>query len=69
MRRRAWSLATARCFHDVAKGLPGIRGEKDGEPTDYGHADKGAELAYAALRRLGYPEAFARDVNSLSPTI
>lgn len=49
-------------FHDVAKGLPGIRGEKDGEPTDYGHADKGAELAYAALRRLGYSEAFARDV-------
>lgn len=49
-------------FHDVAKGLPGIRGEKDGEPTDYGHAEKGAALAYAALRRLGYTEAFARDV-------
>lgn len=41
-------------FHDVAKGLPGIRDWQNGQPTDHGHDRKGAEMARAVLYRWGY---------------
>lgn len=52
----------AGLLHDVAKGMEGIRGEKDGQPTDYGHAEAGAQMAQGILRRLGYSNAFAKRV-------
>lgn len=52
----------AALFHDVAKGLPGIRGEKEGEPTDYGHDREGARMAQAVLTRWGYRQDFVDSV-------
>lgn len=52
----------AALFHDVAKGLPGIRGIHKGHYTDYGHDAKGAEIAEAVLLRWRKPPAFARRV-------
>lgn len=52
----------AGLLHDVAKGLDGIRGEKNGQPTDYGHAERGAEIARKILIRLGYSGAMAKQV-------
>lgn len=49
----------AGLLHDVAKGLDGIRAEKDGQPTDHGHAERGAQMAKEILQRLGYASAFA----------
>lgn len=44
----------AALLHDVAKGTDGIRGEKNGQPTDHGHAAQGAQTAAKILTRLGY---------------
>lgn len=52
----------AGLLHDVAKGLDGIRGEKNGQPTDYGHAERGAEMATKILIRLGYKKQMAKEV-------
>lgn len=49
----------AGLLHDVAKGLDGIRAEKDGQPTDHGHAERGAQMAKEILQRLGYANTFA----------
>lgn len=38
-------------LHDVAKGLPHVRGEKAGQPTDYQHDSVGAEMAKNILMR------------------
>ena len=43
----------AALFHDVGKGLPGIRGFHDGRLTDYGHDKKSEEIAIQVLTRLG----------------
>jgi len=46
-------LRWAALLHDVAKGLPGIRGiNKRGELSDRGHDKKGAEMAEEILTRL-----------------
>lgn len=39
------TLRYAALFHDVAKGLEGVRGTKDGRYTDYGHERVGADMA------------------------
>lgn len=52
----------AGLLHDVAKGLDGIRGKKNGQPTDYGHAERGAEMAEKILLRLGYNKQMAKEV-------
>lgn len=48
------TVRLAALLHDVAKGTDGIRGEKNGQPTDHGHAKKGSQIARAVLARLGY---------------
>lgn len=58
----------AALFHDVAKGLPGIRGTHKGRFTDYGHDEKGAELATAVLLRWGKPKPMADRVAWLVKT-
>lgn len=45
------TIRYAALFHDIAKGLPGIRGIHKGRYTDYGHDAKGAEMAEAILLR------------------
>lgn len=45
-------LRWSALLHDVAKGLPGIRGGKDNQYTDYGHDVKSAELALKILTRF-----------------
>lgn len=52
-------LRYAALFHDIAKGLPGIRGRKDGRYTDYGHDAKGADMARQILLRWQKRPAFA----------
>jgi hypothetical protein len=55
-------------FHDIAKGMPGIRGIHDGRYTDYGHDEKGAELSRAILLRWRKSPAFAARVAWLVKT-
>lgn len=52
-------------FHDVAKGLDGIRGYNKGRYTDYGHDKKGAEIAETVLTRFGYKKDFVQRVSWL----
>ena len=49
----------AALFHDIAKGLPGIRGEKKGRYTDYCHDSLGADMAKEILLRWRKKPAFA----------
>ncbi|MBR4907472.1 MAG: CCA tRNA nucleotidyltransferase [Acidaminococcaceae bacterium] len=57
-----WSLL----LHDVAKGLPGVRGTTpDGYPNDHGHEQKSSEMAETILIRLRYPREFVRRVRWL----
>ncbi len=58
----------AALFHDIAKGLPGIRGVHNGRYTDYGHDAKGAEMAENILLRWRKPLDFARRVAWLVKT-
>lgn len=62
------TLRYAAFFHDVAKGLPGIRGIHKGRYTDYGHDAKGAEITTSVLTRLEEPEALVRRVSWLVKT-
>ena len=55
----------ASLLHDVAKGTDGIRGEKNGQPTDHGHATAGALMARDILTRLGYPKQMVARVSWL----
>ena len=51
----------AMLLHDFGKGLPGIRNvNKEGQPTDFGHEAKSAELSVDILQRFRYPEPFRR---------
>ena len=53
----------AALFHDVAKGLAGIRGiGKAGQITDYGHDKLGTEMTAQALARLQLPGALRKRV-------
>ena len=62
------TIRYAMLFHDVAKGLPGIRGIHKGRFTDYGHHNKGAEIATAILTRWGKRPAFVQRVAWLVQT-
>ena len=55
----------AALLHDVAKGTDGIRGEKNGQPTDHGHAAAGADIARDILTRLGQPKQMVERVSWL----
>jgi len=60
------ALRWAALLHDVAKGLPEVRGtNRRGLPTDYGHARKGAQITGRIMERLRFPPAFARRVTWL----
>ena len=59
-------LRWALLMHDVAKGLPGVRGTTpDGYPNDHGHEQKSSEMAETILTRLRYPRPFVRRVRWL----
>lgn len=58
----------AALFHDIAKGLPGIRGEKKGRYTDYCHDSLGADMAKEILLRWRKKPAFADRVAWLVKT-
>lgn len=62
------TIRYAALFHDIAKGLPGIRGIHQGRYTDYGHDEKGAEMAQAILLRWQKRPAFADRVAWLVKT-
>lgn len=47
------TLALAALLHDVGK--PGTYGEKDGQPTAFGHEELGAKMAAEILQRLKFP--------------
>lgn len=50
-------------FHDVAKGLPEIRGiNKEGQPNDLGHEEAGIPIAEKALLRLQFGKVLAKQV-------
>ena len=55
----------AALLHDVAKGTDGVRGEKNGQPTDHGHAVAGARMARDILTRLGQPKQIVERVSWL----
>lgn len=55
-------LRWAALLHDVGKGMPGIRGIKDGKYTDYGHDLKGAEMAAGIFLRWKISASFAKRV-------
>lgn len=63
---RELTLRWALLLHDVAKGLPGIRGATpDGYPNDHGHEKESAIMAETILTRLRYPRPFVRRVRWL----
>ncbi|NLP40890.1 MAG: CCA tRNA nucleotidyltransferase [Veillonellaceae bacterium] len=53
-------LRWAALLHDIGKGLPGVRGMKDGQPTDYRHDAAGAQLAQVILTRLQMKPKFVK---------
>ncbi len=62
------TIRYAAFFHDIAKGLPGIRGVHKGRYTDYGHDAKGAAMAEAILLRWRKRPDFSRRVAWLVKT-
>ena len=63
---RKLALRWALLLHDVAKGLPGIRGTTpEGYPNDHGHEKESAKMAESILTRLRYPRLFVRRVSWL----
>ena len=63
---RELTLRWGLLLHDVAKGLPGVRGATpDGYPNDHGHEKESAKMAEAILVRLRYPRPFVRRVSWL----
>lgn len=52
-------LRWALLLHDVAKGLPGVRGvHQDGQPSDHGHEKQSADMAREILSRWQYGPDF-----------
>jgi len=59
-------LRYAALFHDIAKGMPGIRGiNKRGELCDHGHEIKGAEVCEDVMSRLSYSKSLVSSVTWL----
>ena len=57
-------MALAGLFHDVAKGLEGVRGiNKEGQPNDLNHEEKGVPIVKKVLREL----QFGKDI--LNPVL
>lgn len=59
------TLRWAALLHDVAKGLPEIRGFHNNRITDRGHDKAGAEIAEAILTRWQYSKQFVDRVSWL----
>lgn len=56
-------LRWAMLLHDVAKGLPGIRGTTpDGQPNDHGHEAESAHMAKPILERFQYNDKFTQKI-------
>jgi len=63
---RDLTVRWALLLHDVAKGLPGIRGTTpDGYPNDHGHEKESAAMARTILTRLRCPQAAVRRIEWL----
>jgi tRNA nucleotidyltransferase/poly(A) polymerase len=62
---RSLAVSWAILLHDIAKGQEGVRGYKDGAPTDYGHEVVGAQMAQKILNRLRYSGEFVKTVTWL----
>lgn len=56
------TLRWAALLHDIAKGLPGIRAERDNQPTDHGHDRAGEHIADKVLARFQMPTKFRQRV-------
>lgn len=51
-------------YHDVGKGLPGIRGfNKEGAPNDLGHEEAGSPIAYNHILRYGFGKEIATEAS------
>lgn len=60
---RDLTLRWTMLLHDVAKGLPGIRGlTPDGHPNDHGHEAESAKMTVTILERLRYNNKFSKRV-------
>lgn len=60
---RDLTLRWTMLLHDVAKGLPGIRGTTpDGYPNDHGHEAASSKMSIAIMARLRYPDKFSKRV-------
>ena len=60
---RDLSLRWAMLLHDVAKGLPGVRGTTpDGYPNDHGHEAESAKIAEPIMERWRYSDKFSKRV-------
>lgn len=56
----------ASIFHDNQKATPSIRGiNREGQPSDIGHEEAGAPIAYAAVTRFGFGKKLAKEVRFL----
>lgn len=58
-------LRWAALLHDIGKGKEEVRSEKNGLPTDHGHAKVGAEIAEKALTRLRLPTQVIKETTWL----
>lgn len=66
LRKGDLSFLLGALYHDVAKGLDGVRGvNKDGKPNDLGHEEVGAPIAYDSVLRFGFGKVVAEDVSFL----
>lgn len=55
------TLRWVMLLHDVAKGLPGVRGlTPDGHPNDHGHEIESAKIAAVIMDRFRYPAKFSK---------
>lgn len=60
---RDLTLRWAMLLHDVAKGLPGVRGTTpDGYPNDHGHEAESAKMVVPIMERWRYSDKFSKRV-------
>lgn len=59
-------MVLAATYHDMAKGLDGIRGfNREGKPNDLGHEELGSELVIDILLKFGFGKSVAERVSFL----